>query len=893
MLTRILAVLFLVVSAFSQDGPLPERSSRRELSSNWRIQSGCKVEDGGASISRAGYDVRTWLATTVPHTVLGAQVDAKLFGDPFYGMNLRAIPGTTYPIGALFGELPMPANSPYRCPFWYRSEFELPASDSGRRLALHFEGINYRANIWVNGKQIANSDEVAGAYRTYEFDATDVLRPGKMNTVAAEVFAGTEKDLGIGFVDWNPGPADRSMGIFRPVYITASGPVAVRYPSVSTHFPDASLTTAELTVVAELQNLSTEPVSGVAEAALDGIASVSQNVTLAPGERRTAIFTPEQFSRLRVAHPRLWWPYPLGPQNLENGTVTFRTAAGTSDRASTQFGIREITSELTDEKHLLVKVNGRNLLIRGGGWSPDIFLRVNEARTRDDLAYVRDLGLNTVRLEGKIETDDFFELTDRMGILVMAGWCCCDHWEHWDKWSAADHEIAKESQRSQIARLRSHPSMLMWLNGSDGPPPADVERDYLAVLKDLHWPNPVVSSASSTPTSVTGESGVKMTGPYDYVPPSYWLADPGHWGGAYGFNTETSPGPAPPVLSSQRKFIPKQNLWPHDDVWNFHAGSGAFAQTNIFDNAMAVMYGLPTSAEDYDMKSQLMTYEGERSMYEAYALEKYHTTGIVQWMLNNAWPSVIWHLYDYYLAPGGGYFGTKKANEMLHAQYSYVDRSVAVVNSWQEPKKNLRLQVRAFDVDSKPLFSNTVPVDVPSDGVGRVLTLPELSPVKGVFFVRLDLSDGSGKPLSHNFYWVPTRLPEFDWEKSSFFSTPPKPRPEEGSAVPFTYSDMTPLFALAPAQVSWKEELESKRDESTLRVTLHNGGRNIALFVRVRVTKAPGEDDIAPVFFDDNYVSLLPDESRTITARFRAKDGGRTPTVIVEGVNLRSAERAR
>ena len=869
--------MFVAVSVgvAAQGPPNSISASRIVLEKDWHIQSACKLNDGGEKISRPGYNAQGWLATTVPHTVLGAQVDAKLFPDPFYGMNLRAIPGTTYPIGKVFAELPMPDDSPYKCSWWYRTEFHLGPPSQGKKVTLHFDGINYRANIWVNGKQIANSTQVAGAYRTYAFDVHDLLRAGE-NAIAVETFAQSETDLGINFVDWNPSPADKAMGLWRPAYLTFSGPVSLRYPMVSTHFPDDSLTTAELTVVGELENASDQQVSGTLQATLEGIGTVEQQVTLAAGEHRSATFAPEQYPQLRAKNPKLWWPYPLGPQNLQTVTMRFRLADSVSDTVSAKFGIREITADKTLEGHELFRINHKNILIRGGGWSPDMFLRINNERMVDELRHVRNLGLNTIRLEGKLETDEFFDLADRYGILVMAGWCCCDHWEHWDKWKPEDHEIAKASLASQLNRLRSHPSVLVWLYGSDNPPPADVESEYLAVLKDRNWPNPSISSASAKPTTVTGPSGVKMSGPYDYVPPSYWLRDPGQWGGAYGFNTETSPGPAPPLISSLQKFIPKQNLWPHDDVWSFHAGGGEFKETNLFDNAMTVTYGAPTSLADYLKKAQAMTYDGERAMFEAYARNKYKSTGIVQWMLNNAWPSVIWHLYDYYLVPGGGYFGAKKANEPIHAQYSYDDASVVVVNSLYEAQRGLKLRVRVLDLGARELFSDAKSVDIDADSVVRVLTIPQISAQNSPYFVRLELSDAAGKAASTNFYWLPATLEELDWEKSTWYMTPAK------------YADMTQLATLPPTNVEWKTQLERRNDEQFVRVTLHNSGKSIAFLVHPELKSEHGKDNIGPVLWDDNYISLLPGESRTLTAIVNVRDlHGVAPVVYVDGWNVK------
>src|SRR5208282_5106502 len=269
----------------------------------------------------------------------------------------------------------------------------------------------------------------------------------------------------------------------------------------------------------------------------------------------------------------------------------------------------------------------------------------------------------------------------------------------------ADLAIATASLRSQILRMRSHPSMLAWLNGSDAPPPASVERADIAILKELDWPNPYLSSASATPTPITGPTGVKMSGPYDYVPPDYWLTDTRRFGGAFGFATEISPGPAIPPVSSLRRMLTPDHIAPDDPVWNYHAGGDRFTNLDNFDDAMSAVYGPPSGLADYEMKSQAMAYDAERAMFEAYSRNKYHSTGVIQWMLNNAWPSLIWHLYDYYLQPAGGYFGAKKASEPLHVQYSYDDRSVKVVNSTYRNATGLLVRATVFDYDLHERFS--------------------------------------------------------------------------------------------------------------------------------------------------------------------------------------------
>ena len=542
---------------------LSESGSKLYLHADWTLQSSCQINATAEQISTAGFNTSGWHSTSVPSTVVAALVADKTYPDPYFGKNLRDIPGTTYPIGKNFSLLPMPQDSPFRCSWWYRTEFKLPENFAGRHVWLHFGGINNRANIWLNGRKIADAKDVAGAYRTYEYDISASLAQGPANSLAVETFAQTEKDLGINWVDWNPAPPDKDMGLWRDVYLQASGPVAIRYPQVTTHFPTSSLAQANLSVEAELHNAASQEVTGILEGQFDDV-KFRETYTLKANETRTVHLLSDAYPQLQIKNPKLWWPYGMGAQDLHELSLRFVVGNQESDAQTVTFGIREITAALNSTGALQFSINGQKILIRGGGWSPDMLLRQDMDRLQNEFRYVRDMNLNTIRLEGKLETDDFYNLADERGVLIMAGWCCCDIWEQWKHWQPADLEIATASLHSQIMRMRSHPSMLVWLNGSDNPPPANVETAYIKVLKESDWPNPFISSASATPTSVTGPSGVKMTGPYDYVPPDYWLIDTNKYGGAFGFNTETSPGPAPPVASCLRKFIPADHMWPQD-----------------------------------------------------------------------------------------------------------------------------------------------------------------------------------------------------------------------------------------------------------------------------------------------------------------------------------------
>jgi exo-1,4-beta-D-glucosaminidase len=895
--TRVAARLLMVVflgahSLLAADTPLKPSAqaglpSKLVLQEHWTLQSSAKVEARGEIISTAAFVPNGWHDATVPTTVVAALVKDKTLPDPFFAMNLRQFAGVTYPIGGNFSNIPMQTDSPYAVSWWYRKQFAAPAAYAGKTIWLNFRGINYRANVWLNGKQIANSDNIAGAWRTYEFNVTEAVKPGGENVLAVQVFAPTESDLAITFVDWNPAPPDKNMGLWREVYLTTSGPVALRYPAVVSKLNLPANDSAQLTVTAQLRNGTSEPVKGKLIGEI-GSVSFEQEVELAANESRNVTFTPDQFPQLVFSNPRLWWPAQMGKPFLYSLGMHFEVGGVTSERSITQFGIRQVTSEVNATGGRAFHINGKNILIRGGGWTPDMMLRENSQRLHDEFRYVRDMGLNTVRLEGKLETQEFYDIADHEGILVMAGWCCCDFWERWPRWKPQDFEIAKQSLRDQIYRLRSHPSLVMWLNGSDNPPPPDVEQMYLDIEKQLLWPNPVVSSATGKPTTVTGDSGVKMTGPYEYVAPSYWEQDtlpgtpnrkqcnPGGCGGGYGFNSETSMGPAVPPIESISAMVGKDHIWPVDDVWNYHAGGGEFKTIKVFSDALAHRYGKPDSVEDFANKSQLQTYEGVRAMYEAYSRNKYQATGVIQWMLNNAWPSMIWHLYDYYLRPAGGYFGAKRAMEALHPLYGYDDHSIWLVSSQYEDARGLKLTTKIYNLDMTEKFSHEDSVDAPADSTAKVFALPEVDGLSPVYFVALRLTDSTGKLVGSNFYWLSTKPETLDWAKSTWWMTPTD-----------SFADYTALAQLPKVKLKVTNRTERTSEDSVTHVTLENPSKSLAFFVRLKVDKGVKGEEILPVVWQDNYISLLPGETREVTATYRATDlGTAKATVEVSGWNV-------
>ena len=864
-------------------------SPSMKLTQDWAIQSSADVRENGAAISAVGFDAGQWYPATVPSTVLAALVKQRVYSEPGVGMNLRSIPGTSYPVFSGFTDIQMPPESPFRHSWWYRTEFKLPAEYKGKTLWLGFDGINYRANVWMNGHQVASSSKMAGTWRLFEFDITAEARPGETNALAVEVFAPQPHDLAITLVDWAPMPPDKEMGIWRDVHITATGPVVMRYPAVLTTLNLPSTDQAELTVRAELKNASDQPVDGVLKGKVEDI-EFSQPVKLGAHETQVVRFTPENFAQLKVAHPRLWWPAQLGPQNLYPLDLEFDADGQVSDSSHIRFGIRQVTSTVDAAKHRVFQINGKNILIRGAGYSFDMLLRSSPERQEAELKYVRDMNLNTIRFEGKLEDDHFFDLMDEMGILGMPGWCCCDNWERWPTWSGEEEPTAVASLRDQIRRLERHPSVFTFLYGSDRAAPPEVEKAYLQVLKESDWPNPAVASAGNY-TTTAGPTGVKMEAPYEWVAPAYWYVDTKR-GGAFGFATEISPGPAIPPIESLRRMLPEDHLWPIDSVWEYHAGGMSFS-LKIFTEALEKRYGPSHSVEEYAQKAQMQAFEGHRAMMEAYGRNKYGSTGVIQWMLNNAWPSMIWHLYDWYLRPGGAYYGVKHACEPLHVQYSYDDRSIVVVNSYYKAFPGLKLTARVYNLDMTEKFSREVTIAAGEDSSTRVFTLPEIVGLSGTYFLDLRLQNGD-KLESRNLYWLSkqTETVDFENEPGSGVWTPTK-----------TFADYTALNSLPAVNLDVKAEKKTDGARETMTVTLRNPSRTLAFGIRLKVKKtgrdasgvywyvAHFDDEVLPSIWEDNYISLFPGETRQITATYNPKDlGGNAPAVEVSGWNVNTRE---
>ncbi|WOX17190.1 glycoside hydrolase family 2 protein [Streptomyces sp. N50] len=837
--------------------------------SGYAIQSSAKVTDSAAAVSSPGYQATGWYPAGARSTVLAALIADGVYSDPFYATNQRKIP-----------------KADFQVPWWYRSDFTV--ADTGRRTYLDFSGVISAADVYVNGKQVAKAADVNGAYTQHELDVTSLVRPGT-NTVAFRIRPNDpNKNLTMGWIDWLQPPPDENMGIVRDVLVRRGGPVALRDAHVVTELAVPSLASADLTVKAQARNDSGAPVTTKVRGSI-GSATFEKTVSLAAHQAKTVTFG------LHLNSPKVWWPAGMGGQPLYDLDLSASVNGTPSDTAHQTFGIRDVRAPLNSAGDRQYLINGRKLLIKGGGWSPDELLRWDKTYVEDRLKYALDLGLNTIRLEGHIEPDEFFDLADRYGILTLPGWECCDKWEGQvngdetgDKWTAADYPVAKASMAAEAARLRDHPSVISFLIGSDFAPDAKIEKTYLDALKAADWKTPVVAAASDNSSPVSGSSGMKMTGPYDWIPPNYWYAK--REGGATGFNSETSAGPDIPTLDTLRRMMTPAELatlWKDPSAKQYHRSpSSTFNTLKLYDNALTGRYGPPTSLTDYVRKAQLAQYENVRAQFEAYERNATDAskpaTGVVYWMFNSGWTSLHWQLMDRYLDQGGAYFGAKKANEPLHIQYSYDNRSVVVVNNRTASARQLTARATLFNTDGTRRYDKTVPgVKVSGGGAhSTALTLPSPASVSGLsttYLVRLTLTDAAGKEVSRNVYWLSSKPDTLDWAHTDWYYTPTT-----------SYADLKGLTSMAQAPVSATASTEAgPHGTSTTTVTVRNSGKGKApsLLTDVHLVDSAGRP-VLPVRWSDNEVSLWPGESATLTATYRTADlHGSAPRVRVSGWN--------
>ncbi|KAL1860731.1 hypothetical protein VTK73DRAFT_7202 [Phialemonium thermophilum] len=848
---------------------------------SWDIQSTSQVTADPADLSRPGQDTSGWHHVGVSRcTLMGCLIASGVYDDQdlFYSANIYNVD-----------------SDQFRVPWLYRSEFHAEPAAAGEHYFLETNGITSRADVFVNGHQVADKTVQSGAYGGHTYEITDIVNAS--NALVLQVYpTDYMHDLAIGFVDWNPSPPDNGTGVWRDVFIRRTGPVALGPLRVVTTFDKpVGQGSAVITLKAPIRNLEdkavTVSVGGLVGRPGDckGSQRSKKSLTLQPREA-TEVDVP-----FTIDNPAIWWPKQWGDQPLYNAQLSASVDGAVSDRQARKFGVRQVAMQLNAYNDSLFSVNGKPFQVFGAGYAPDIFLRWDSERFEAQARYVLDMGLNTIRLEGKMEHPEMYEIADRLGLMILPGWECCDKWEAWSYndnlsppiplWDANDYATANASIAHEVDMLQTHPSILGFLVGSDFWPNDEAAGIYVGALRARDWPNPIIPYAARKdgyPHILTPPS-FKMDGPYDWVPPNYWFdTEPSsdRLGAAFGFGSEQGAGVGTPELHSLQRFLSPRD---RDDLWrefnkslsHMSPGDSSFSTRTLYNGGLWNRLGKPTSLEDYLIKAQIMDYEATRSEYEGFSVfwnAQRPATGVIYWMLNGAWPDLHWNLFDYYLHPAGAYFGTKVGARLEHVAFDPVHNTVHVINHSFDRSGARSVAVDIIGLDGKPISNRTIRVETEANTAKKVADLASaLASNPDVVFLRLVLSDAEGNTLSRNVYWVAKTIDTLDWDHSDWYFTPVS-----------KYADFTALDSLETAHVavsaapagsssSWKVRLENKADVP-------------AFFVRLNLVDAAGSD-VNPVIWSDNYVTLWPKETLELEV-----SGSRGAAVEVSGKNVAAAK---
>ena len=932
----------------------------------WQVQTsaattswtnGQGATEDGNQISEPGFGTAGWLPVTADDAgAVGTEVEALLQNgicpdDPglqpvnqatagphsvFYSDNMQLC------FGAPMTSTGADTDPLFDVPWWFRTDFSSGLAP-GHDAKLVINGVMGQADVWVNGTEVATEATVEGDYTSYSFDVTNLIRHGA-NTLALELFPNDPNTMfTLDDVDWNQIPPDNNTGIQFPVQLHVSDALAIS-DSYVTQDDAPDMSSAALTVHADVTNNTGVSQKGTVEATITppggGAIQVSQPVTLPARAAQTVTFTPGRFGQLVLSHPQLWWPYQMGGQPLYALKADVSSSAGTSDAAApVDFGIRSVSTYLTRPSTLapegvrVFEVNGVPFDFRAGGWSENLFLHYSASDLATQITLMKSMGINGVRTEGKQMPQDFYNQMDRAGILIDAGFQCCDKWAPSSSGrgvTAQDYHVMYQSSLTIGEQLRDHPSVLNF-SWSDNPPINEQESASLAGFSQSGFQDPIISSAEYNTSGVLGPSGEKE-GPYDWVPPGYWY-DAAHSsnngtdddstltnvGGAWGFDSEQSAGDTVPTMDSIQRFMSPSDqaaLWQQPDAHQYHANyestdgshSGySFGTLDNLDTAIQNRYGQWNSLQQYVEEAQVQNYEDTRAQFEAFIdhWNNYPTpsTGTDYWQLNKGWPTLLWDLYNADYDQAGSYFGAKKANEDLHVLYAYDTGQVAVDNLSGARQAGLSVESRVYNLGGQVLADQTAGgIAVGSQGVAAGVLHPRVPAVTTppapaqTYFVELILRQ-HGTVVDRNVYWLSTQQDVIDWD-----TTEGNPQADNGSPLS-QYADMTALQTLPSEPVQVSADTRPQRgpggDDVVTDVTITNPSSNkaVAFFLRADVRRGTaagaaqgGDNQVLPITWSDNDITLWPGESQTLTASYRSSLlHGTTPVVSVYGWNVPDA----
>jgi exo-1,4-beta-D-glucosaminidase len=905
--------------------------------SGWAVQSSAVATQGGAQISTPGFSTSSWLPVAnddagAPGTEIQALAqNGRCPGDTalqpvnlssnspdsvFFSANMKSCYGFMSSIGA-------DTVAQFDVPWWWRTDFT-PSLAAGQVATLIVNGVVGAANVWVNGQQVATSAAVTGAYTRFSFNVTSLVRAGT-NSLAIEVSPNNPNAMfTLDDVDWNQIPPDNNTGIQFPVQLAVDGALSDGNAHVVQNNA-ADLSSSALTVRCDITNHTTAAQSGVVTATITppggGTAiTVTQNVTVPASSTQTVTFTPGQYPGLTIAGPQVWWPYQLGAQPLYTLASSVSQNSTVLNSTSETFGIRNVTSYLTGSSSAepsgarAFKINGVPIVIRGGGFSPDIFLHYSAAGIARQFALMKNMGINTIRLEGHIMPADFFEQADAAGLLINAGFQCCDAWELQSSGltTSADFQIMQNSALTIGQNLRNHPSVFSF-QWSDLAPTTQQESVTLAALQQADFTDPVISSAEYNSSTQLGVSGEKE-GPYDWVPPNYWYdtthSDPRdssqtNAGGSWGYDSEESAGDTIPTLDSLSRFMSASDLsslWQSPTANQYHANYEPncrkgynFGTLCNFDAAMNARFGTPASLAQYVEEGQVQNYENTRAQFEAFIDHSGGTplpsTGTIYWQLNKGWPTLLWSLYGSDGDQPGAYFGVQEADRSLHALYALDNGTVTLDNLGAASQSGLSVESRVYSLAGALLDDQTASnISLAGQQVRTgVLTpkVPAATPVQ-TYFVELLLSR-SGALVDRNVYWLSTQPDAVNWSKSL----------DQPAGVISTYANLTGLQTLPAGTVSATASTAQQAgpagaDLATTVTITNTSSSAVAFFLRADVRRGtaagqelPGDNELQSSIWQGNDITLFPGESQALTVTYDSADlQGATPVISVSGWNV-------
>jgi exo-1,4-beta-D-glucosaminidase len=903
----------------------------------WEVQSSAIATQVGAQISTPGFSTSGWLPVTnddagAPGTEIEALAqNGRCPGDTalqpvnqssdspdsvFFSGNMQSCYGFMSSIGA--DTVPE-----FDVPWWWRTDFTANLQ-AGQYASLIVNGVVGSANVWVDGHEVATSATITGAYTRFSFNITSQILAGT-NSVAIEVSPNNPLHIfTLDDVDWNQIPPDNNTGIQFPVQLAVDGALS----DANAHVVEsnaADLSISSLTVKADVTNNTTSSQAGTVTATITppgagAPIAVSQNVTIPASTTQTVTFTPSAYPSLTISSPQVWWPYQMGAQPMytlatsvaQNGTVLNST--------SETFGIRNVTSYLTGSSSgepsgaRAFKINGVPIVIRGGGFSPNIFLHYSAADIARQFALMRNMGINTIRLEGHFMPADFFEQADAAGLLINAGFQCCDAWELQSSGltTTADFQIMQNSALTIGRNLRNHPSVFSF-QWSDLAPTAQQESVTLAALQQADFTDPVISSAEYNSSTQLGVSGEKE-GPYDWVSPNYWYdtthvdtrdSSQTNAGGSWGYDSEESAGDTIPTLDSLNRFMSAgdlSNLWQNSTFNQYHANYEPncrkgynFGTLCHFDAALNARYGTPASLAQYVEEAQVQGYENTRAQFEAFIDHSGNTplpsTGTIYWQMNKGWPSLLWTLYGSDGDQPGSYLGVQEADRQLHALYALDNGAVTLDNLGGSSQSGLSVEAKVYSLTGSVLDDQTASnITLASQQVMTKVLTPKVPTGKPVqtYFAELLLRH-NGALVDRNVYWLSTQPDVVNWSKSL----------DQPQGVMTTYANLTGLQTLPAATVSagattTRQAAPEGADLATTVTITNTSSSAVAFFLRADVRRGtasgqelPGDNELQSSTWQGNDITMFPGESQTITVTYDSADlQGATPVISVSGWNL-------